>query len=478
MNYESVIGLEIHTQLKTNSKLFCSCTTKFGNEPNTNTCPVCSGQPGVLPVLNKKAVEFAIKTGLALNCKINSYSKFDRKNYFYPDLPKNFQTSQFDKPVCYDGFIDIEVDGKLKKIGITRIHLEEDAGKLVHSSDNFSGAESSLADYNRCGVPLLEIVSEPDITTEEEAYAYMHAIKNILSYIEVSDCNMEEGSLRCDANISIRPSGEKKLGTKVEIKNMNSFKNVKDGLAYEIKRQIKAVSNNEKIIQQTRLWDPKNNITVAMRSKEDSHDYRYFPEPDLMPIEISDELIKKIKTTIVELPLEKKNRFIKEYDLPYYDADVLTSDRHLADYFEKVANECSNYKSISNWLMTEMLGKLNENKKKINDSPISPLHFASLINLIDTGKISGKIAKDVFVIMFDTGKKPEVIVEEKGLVQVSDENLIEKTIKEVISENPDAVENYKNGKKQAIGFLMGQIMKKTRGKANPKLANKILLKNL
>ncbi|HAM39111.1 MAG TPA: Asp-tRNA(Asn)/Glu-tRNA(Gln) amidotransferase GatCAB subunit B [Elusimicrobia bacterium] len=483
--YETVIGLEVHVHLKTKSKLFCGCSTEFGNEPNSNICPVCTGQPGVLPVLNKKAVEFGILAGLAVDCKIAKHSIFARKNYFYPDLPKNYQVSQYELPLCEKGSLEIKIDDKTKKIGITRIHLEEDAGKLLHAIGS-QELDYSLVDYNRTGIPLLEIVSEPDMSTPEEAYQYLTNLKAIIRYIGVSDCDMEKGSLRCDANVSIRPAGEKKLGVKVELKNMNSFKAIRDALNYEIKRQEETLNSGEKILQDSRLWDEKSGTTVSMRSKEQAHDYRYFPEPDLVPIEVDDVFLNEMKKNLVELPDTRKNRFIEKFGLSEYDAGVLTSEKVLADYFEN----CLSYfplsaplytliaKQLSNWITTELLGKLNAENKDISYSPISSDKLAELIKLIADSTISGKIAKTVFEQMYKEGKSALEIVKSQGLIQISDEGAIEKIVDEVITENQKAVAEYKSGKQQAIGALVGAVMKKSKGKANPKLVNEILKRKL
>ncbi|MFH1540914.1 MAG: Asp-tRNA(Asn)/Glu-tRNA(Gln) amidotransferase subunit GatB [Elusimicrobiota bacterium] len=484
MNYETVIGLEVHVHLKTKSKLFCGCSIEFGSEPNSNICPVCTGQPGVLPVLNKKAVEYAILTGIATNCKIAKYSIFARKNYFYPDLPKNYQISQYELPLCEKGYLEIEIDGKIKKIGITRIHLEEDAGKLLHTIGS-QILDYSLVDYNRCGISLLEIVSEPDIFSPDEAYQYLTNLKAILKYIGISDCDMEKGSLRCDANISLRAVGEKKLGIKVELKNMNSFKAIKDALNYEIKRQERLLDLNEKIVQDTRLWDEKLGTTISMRSKEQSHDYRYFPEPDLVPIEIDEKFLNEVRKNLVELPVVRKKRFSELFGLSDYDAEVLTSEKSLADYFENCLSLLTSQfsilavaKPLSNWITTELLGKLNAENKDITFSPVSSKNLAEMIKLISDGTISGKIAKTVFEQMFKNGKSASEIIKEQGLVQISDEKEIEKLVDEVIAENQKAVAEFKLGKQQAIGSLIGAIMKKSGGKANPKIANEILKKKL
>lgn len=479
MKYETVIGLEVHVQLATKSKLFCSCSTEFGAEPNKNTCPVCLGWPGSLPVLNEKALRLAIKVGLALNCKMSERLKFDRKNYFYPDLPKAYQISQFDMPVNGRGKLKIEIkedNGKVreKDIGITRAHLEEDAGKLLHEGVR----DGSLIDYNRGGTPLLEIVSEPDINSPEEAYFYLTSLKAILEYLEVSDCNMEEGSLRCDANISLRPVGEKKLGTKVEIKNLNSFKAVGKSLQYEIKRQTQALEEKEEIMQETRLWNETRGETVSMRSKEEAHDYRYFPEPDLVPFTLPKEIIEDIKNTIPELPDTRAKRLINEFDLSKYDAYVLVQDKKLADYFEDCVKEGINAKNASNWIQSELLAILNDKKLTINCSPVGPKELADLIRLIDDSTINGRIAKEILPIMFDTKKTAAEIVKEKGLSQVTDTSLLEKIAETVIANNEKSVKDFLAGKKQAFGFLVGQVMKETKGKANPKIVNEILQKKI
>lgn len=469
MNYEAVIGLEVHVQLKTKSKIFCGCSTSFGASPNSQTCPVCLGFPGVLPVLNKSVVEYAIKSALALTCQINKSCIFHRKNYFYPDLPKAYQISQYDAPLAYDGYLEIEG----AKIGITRVHLEEDAGKLIHTEGNYS-----LVDYNRCGVPLIEIVSQPDLKTPQQAYEYLTNLKSILEYIEVSDCNMEEGSLRCDANVSVRPIGQIQLGTKTEVKNMNSFKAVEKALTYEIERQIKVIKQGEKITQETRLWDEKKLITIPMRTKEEAHDYRYFPEPDLVPLEVSKEWIQGIKDTIPELPQAKKKRFIKRYELPLYDAGVLTATKTLAEFYEQTTKLYPKPKIVSNWIMTEVLGYLSGQNLDITQCQLTPTHLSAMLKLIDNQTISGKIGKEVLVEIFKSGKMPDEIIRERGLVQITNEDEIVNIIKSVISENPKAVEEYKAGKKEVLGFLVGKVMKLTKGKANPALANKLLQEKL
>ena len=476
--YEVVIGLEVHSQIKTETKIFCNCSTDFHSQPNTNICPVCTGQPGVLPVLNKHAVELIVRTGLALNCNINKKSVFARKQYFYPDLPKNYQISQYELPFCEHGKIDIIVDGQTKQIGITRIHLEEDAGKLIHDIGSRK-LDYSLADYNRTGVPLMEIVSEPDIRSPKEAVAYLSALKNLIEYVEASDCNMEEGKFRCDANISIRPVGQKEFGTKAELKNMNSLSGVEDALTYEVERQIELVESGGRVIQETRTWDPNEKITKSMRSKENAHDYRYFPDPDLVPVNLDDEFINDIKNNIPELPKARRTRFIKELGLPEYDTDIIISDKQLADYYEtaynsalKGAKDCA--KQVANWIITELLGKLNNSKLTIKESPISPENIGKIVILISKGTISGKIAKTIFEEMFKDNKDPETIVKEKGLVQISDAGEIVKVCQEAIAENAKIVADYKSGKKSAIGALVGAVMKKSKGKANPQMVNKTL----
>jgi aspartyl-tRNA(Asn)/glutamyl-tRNA(Gln) amidotransferase subunit B len=477
MIYEVVIGLEVHVQLSTKSKIFCGCSTKFGGEPNSQACPVCLGLPGVLPVLNKKVVEYALRTALALDCRIAPFCRFARKNYYYPDLPKNYQISQYDEPLSSGGYIEIKVKGKVKKIGITRVHLEEDAGKLIHGEE-LESADSSFVDYNRTGVPLMEVVSEPDISTSEEAHAYLLALKSILQYIEVSDCNMEEGSLRCDANISLRPKGEKEFGTKAELKNMNSFKGVKEALDYEVARQSKVLAEGKEIVQETRLWEVKKGISISMRSKEEAQDYRYFPEPDLVPLTIGKEWVAKIKESLPELPEARERRFISQYKIPEYDAGILTSSKSLADYFEECARLYPKPKVASNWIMGELLGNLKVSNREIEDCPVTPGHLAEMLKLIDKGTISGKIAKEVFAEMFKTGKRAEEIVREKGLTQITSEEEISEVVEKIIKENPKAVEEYREGKEKALGHLVGQVMRLTRGKANPQLANKLLKERL
>lgn len=475
MKYESVIGLEVHTELKTKTKIFCGCSTEFGAEPNTHVCPVCLGLPGCLPVLNKEVVHFAIKVGLALHCDILAYNKFDRKNYYYPDLPKNFQTSQFDLPICLNGYVDIEVGGKQRRIHLTRIHMEEDAGKLVHSGATIGTSDSSNVDYNRTGVPLLEIVSEPDIRSGEEAKAYLEKLRSILQYLEVSDCRMEEGSMRCDANISVRPVGTDTLGTKAEIKNINSFTGVQKGIEYEAVRQAQLLEEGGRIVQETRGWDENKGVTISQRVKEESNDYRYFPEPDLIPLQISPEWIEEVRKELPEMPDARRRRFIDTLNLTEYDAGLLTLEKATADYFEAVVDAGSDPKAAANWLLGEFAKKLNDEGLSAKDAPISPENLAELIGLIAKGTISGKIAKKVLPEMWVSGKSAGQVVEEQGLVQISDTGELEEIVKTVVSANPQSVEDYRAGKKKAIGFLVGQIMKETKGRANPAAVNELLI---
>ena len=461
--YEVVIGLEVHAELSTNTKIYCNCSTAFGADPNTHCCPICTGMPGTLPVLNEKVVEYAVKAGLATNCEISRFSKQDRKNYFYPDLPKAYQVSQYDLPLCIGGHLDINVNGNKKTIGITRIHIEEDAGKLIH--DAYTG--DTLVDMNRCAVPLIEIVSEPDIRSADEAVAYMQTLKSILEYLEVCDCKMQEGSLRCDVNLSVRPVGQKEFGTRTETKNLNSFKAIHNSIEFEIQRQIEVLENGGKIYQETRRFDDAKGVGYAMRSKEDAQDYRYFPEPDLAPIVLSEEYINNIKENLPEMPHIKKERYIKEFDLPEYDAEILTSSKKTASFFEKANAICNNPKAVSNWIMGDFARMLNEKEIEIDESKVTEENLASLIMLIDKGTISSKIAKQIFEEMFETGEDAKTIVEKRGLVQISDEGAIKEICQRVV--------DYKAGKDRAIGFLVGQIMKETKGKANPQIVNKLLL---
>ena len=468
--YETVIGLEVHVELATKSKIFCSCTTEFGGDPNTHCCPVCTGMPGTLPVLNKKVVEYAIAAGLASNCTITQNCKFDRKNYFYPDLPKAYQVSQLYFPICRDGHIDIEVDGVKKSIGIHEIHMEEDAGKLVHDPWD----DCTLVDYNRCGVPLIEIVSDPDMRSAAEVIAYLEKLKLILQYLGVSDCKMQEGSLRADINLSIREVGAKEFGTRTEMKNMNSFKAIARAIEGERKRQIEQLEFGKVITQETRRWDDNKDSSFAMRSKEDAQDYRYFPEPDLVPIEISDEWIAEIKNQQPELRDEKMIRYEKEYDIPEYDALILTGSKHLADLFEATVSICNKPKEVSNWLMVETMRLLKEHNMEVEDIKFSPENLAKLISLIDSNAINRTVAKEVFEQVFSENIDPEKYVEENGLKMDDDEDALKTTITRILSENPQSVEDYHNGKTKAMGFLVGQTMKEMKGKANPGMINQIL----
>ncbi|MEH0018874.1 MAG: Asp-tRNA(Asn)/Glu-tRNA(Gln) amidotransferase subunit GatB [Desulfobacter sp.] len=474
MAFETVIGLEVHAQLKTRTKIFCNCSTEFGKSPNANTCPVCTGMPGVLPVLNSQAVTFAIKAALATNCSIARESRFDRKNYFYPDLPKGYQISQYAAPIAEHGHLDIETAGGEKRIGITRIHMEEDAGKLIHDAHR----ARSMVDLNRTGVPLIEIVSEPDIRSAEEAGAYLRKLHAILKYIDVCDGNMEQGSFRCDANISLRPLGQEAFGTRAELKNLNSFKNVEKAIRFEVERQTYVLEEGNKVTQETRLWDPNRNRTASMRGKEEAHDYRYFPDPDLVPLIVEKDWIDEVRSTMPELPDEKKARFIKEFNLSEYDAGVLTASLDLADYFEAVASSLENTKQAANWTMTTLMGMLNAKGLDITQSPVSAQAFSSLLSLIEKGSINATAAKTVFEEMAESGKPPGDIVREKGLEQVSDQSQLERMVDDVIDENPDEAAAYKNGKTKLFSFFMGQIMKKTRGKADPKVVTTLLKSKL
>ncbi|MCL6449526.1 MAG: Asp-tRNA(Asn)/Glu-tRNA(Gln) amidotransferase subunit GatB [Armatimonadetes bacterium] len=472
MDYEAVIGLEVHVELKTKTKIFCPSTTEFGGAPNTHTCPVCLGLPGVLPVLNKKVLEYAIRAALALNCEIAEFSKFDRKNYYYPDMPKNYQISQYDLPLAKNGYLDIEVDGRTRRIGITRLHMEEDTGKLVHQG-TITTTPYSLVDYNRAGVPLIEIVSEPDLRSPEEARIYMEKLRSIIQYTGVSDCKMEEGSLRCDANVSVRPKGSPEFGTKTEIKNMNSFKALQRALSYEVQRQIDVLEEGGRIIQETRTWDEGKGVTLPMRSKEEAHDYRYFPEPDLVPLVIDRRWVEEIRASLPELPDRRRQRYLEQFGLPAYDASVLTSTIELAEYFEACTAHYPDAKTVSNWIMGDLSRLLNVHNLEITQCRIRPEQLARMLRLIDQGTISGKIAKTVFEEMFATGSDPEKIVKEKGLVQITDEGAIAAIVEEVIANHPKVVEDYRAGKEKALGFLVGQVMKATRGKANPELVNRL-----
>jgi len=474
MKYEAVIGLEVHAQMHTDTKIFCGCSTKFGAGPNTQTCPVCIGMPGVLPVLNKKALAFAIRTGLAANCTISSYSRFARKNYFYPDLPKGYQISQYEHPICEHGHIEIVVDNEVRKIGITRIHMEEDAGKNIHEGNG----PYSFIDLNRTGVPLMEIVSEPDLRSPREASEYMKKLRTMLRCLGVCDGNMEQGSLRCDANVSIRPEGQKDYGTRAEIKNINSFRFVEKAIEYEIKRQIKVIEDGGKVIQETRLWNSDKGITEAMRSKEEAHDYRYFPDPDLVPIIVEQSVIDEIRAALPELPDAKRKRFVSEYGLPEYDADFLSSEKTVAAWFEEAVEAGGQPKTVSNWMMGELMRLLNEENSSIENCLIKPKQLADMLLLIEKGTISGKIAKTIFTEIFKSGKDAEIIVREKGLVQISDESSIEKAVDSIIAKHPEEAERFKSGEEKLLGFFVGQVMQATKGKANPRMLNDLLKKKL
>lgn len=477
--YEAVIGLEVHAQMLTESKSFCACTTHFGSEPNHNVCPVCLGMPGVLPILNVRLVEFVIRMGLATQCTIATRSIFARKNYFYPDLPKGYQISQYEEPICTRGFVEVDLDdGTRKRIGITRIHMEEDAGKSIHDLD-----VDTLVDVNRCGVPLIEIVSEPDLRSPREAYLYLYKIRQLVRYLEVCDGNMEEGSLRCDANVSVRLKGDAKFGTKTEVKNMNSFRNVERALEFDIERQIQILEEGGTVVQETLLWDANLNVATPMRTKEFAHDYRYFSEPDLVPIVVEKKWIERLRGSLPELPMERRDRFVREYGLPRYDGDVLTMEKGVADYYEEVVRgltrkDAETSKQASNWVMTDVLRVIGEKKIAISEFPIPSSYVSKMINLINDGTISGKIAKEVFEEMLSNPQPPERIVEEKGLVQLSDSAEIERVVVKVLEDNKDQVEKYLSGKGKVLGFFVGKTMKATGGKANPMVVNEILKRRL
>ncbi|MBN1546862.1 MAG: Asp-tRNA(Asn)/Glu-tRNA(Gln) amidotransferase subunit GatB [Syntrophaceae bacterium] len=474
MRYEPVIGLEVHAQLLTKSKIFCGCSAEFGAAPNSHTCPVCLGMPGVLPVLNKTVVEFAMKMALATHCRINFMSNFARKNYFYPDLPKGYQISQYALPLAEHGYVDIETEAGKKRVGLTRIHMEEDAGKLVHDEH----LPSSYVDLNRTGVPLIEIVGEPDIRSADEAAAYLRRLHETLVYLEICDGNMEEGSFRCDANVSLRPVGQQTFGTRTELKNMNSFRNVQRALEYEIKRQEYILESGGEIVQETRLWDDTQGVTLPMRSKEEAHDYRYFPDPDLVAIHVDKAWIREVESTLPELPLEKRERFVREYEIPAYDAGVLTTNKALAEYYESVVKVCGKPKLAANWVMGDLLRFLNEDKGDIRMCPVSSASLGEMITLIDEGTLSGKMAKDLIQDMYKTGKPPRLIIEEKGMVQITDEGALASVIDEIIAANPNQLAQYRSGKDKLFGYFVGQVMRATQGKANPQLINELLKKRL
>ena len=476
MEYEVVIGLETHAELATITKLFCGCSTKFGAEPNTHVCPICLGMPGVLPVMNKKAFEYALKAAVALDCEINRFTNFDRKSYYYPDLPKNYQISQNYYNLGVDGHMNMSVNGTIKKVRIHNVHLEEEAGKLIHPEE--SGADYSLVDFNRAGVPLLEIVSYPDMRNVDEVESYMQTLRKILLYTEVSDCKMQEGSLRFEASISLRKKGPEKLGNRVEIKNLNSMKSVIKAIEYEAMRQSELLDRGETIDRETRLWDEVNEKSERMRSKEESQDYRYFPEPDLLPVLIDEKWLSEVKNSIPELPLARKQRFIEACKLSDYDASIITEEKVLADFFEECIKVLNRPKSFSNWIINDLLREVKDRKLDISNLPIKPRQLAALVEIIEKGTISSTIAKEVFSEMIQTGKEPQKIIEEKGMAQISDEGLIESVIDKVIAGNPSVIEDYKKGKKNALAFLVGQVMKETKGKANPKIVNEMLVKKV
>lgn len=476
-DYEVVVGLEVHAELRTQSKIFCSCSTAFGAEPNTQVCPVCSGFPGMLPVLNEKAVECAIKAGLALHCEIAEFCKFDRKNYFYPDLPRAYQISQYDMPICQGGYLDIDVDGEKSRVGITRAHLEEDAGKLVHQGD-ITTTPFSLVDLNRSGVPLLEIVSEPDMRSARQARAYMEKLRSILLFAGVSDCKMEEGSLRCDANVSVRPWGQRELGTRAEIKNLNSFRALERAIEYEAKRQMEAIEDGEELVQETRTWDEVKGVTRSMRTKEEAHDYRYFPDPDLPPLRIGRDWVDMIRSSMPELPEQAGQRLMDQYGLSPYDADLITQSPQILQFFDETIKLHPDAKAVSNWMMGDLMRLLNQNGMEIQDALVKPALLAEMLDLLNDGTISGKMAKTVFEEMFTSGQDPRTIIKEKGLVQISDADALLPLIDEIVNNNPKVLQDYKNGKEKAFGFFIGQVMKATRGQANPEMVNKLLRERL
>ena len=476
--YETVIGLEVHAQLLTHSKMFCGCATTFGAAPNTQTCPVCQGMPGVLPVVNRRAVELGIRTARALGCRVTDDCRFARKHYFYPDMPKNYQISQYEEPLAVDGWLEVALDGTTHRIGIERLHLEEDVGKLTHEGGVFETATASLVDFNRAGVPLMEIVSRPEIMSPAEAAEYLRTLRAILRYLGACDGNMEEGSLRCDANVSLRHAGARELGTKVEIKNMNSFRHVQAALEHEVTRQTAVLERGQRVVQETRLWNPDRGLTLSMRSKEHAHDYRYFPEPDLTPLRPNPAWVAEIDQALPELPHARRSRFVEQYGLPPYDADLLTQDRALADYYEEAVRLHPNPKALANWIMSELLRELSGEPAGAAACPVRPAHLARLVALVDDGTISGKMAKDVFERMARSGETPDALVEREGLRQVVDESALDRIVDQVLAAHPAAVADYRAGKKQSATFLVGQVMKATRGKAHPQLVNRLLAERL
>jgi aspartyl-tRNA(Asn)/glutamyl-tRNA(Gln) amidotransferase subunit B len=475
--YEPVIGLEVHVQLGTKTKIFCSCPVEFGAPPNTTVCPVCLGLPGALPVLNRRAVELAIGAALALHCNVNSFSRFARKNYFYPDLPKGYQISQYDQPLAEHGYVDLLSGSDHKRIGVTRVHMEDDAGKSIH--EGFKDSDRyTYVDLNRSGTPLIEIVSEPDMRSPDEAYSYLTQLKQMLQYIGVSDCDMEKGQLRCDANVSVRPRGAEKFGTKAEVKNLNSFRFLKMALEYEIERQVDLIESGQKVVQETRLYNVETGRTVGMRSKEHAHDYRYFPEPDLFPLRVSEHWLNEIRRKLPELPADRRDRFVSDYGLREYDAQVLTLNRETGDYFEAAVKVSGDARSTANWVVGDLMGLLKAAGKEISASPVSPEHVGELVSLINQGELSGKLAKEILPKMLDTGDSPAAIMDREGLRQISDSGALEQIAGEIIAANPKQVEQYKNGKTAVLGFLVGQVMKASRGQANPAAVSEVLKKNL
>ena len=475
--FEGVMGLEVHAHLLTGSKIFCGSSTEFGGEPNSHTCPVCMGLPGALPVLNKRVVDFAIRAGLATNCTINRKSVFARKNYYYPDLPKGYQISQYEEPICSDGHLDIVSNGSKKRIRIKRIHMEEDAGKLVHET-TIETSTFSLVDFNRSSVPLLEIVSEPDLSSPAEAVAYLRLLRDVLVYLEICDGNMEEGSFRCDANVSVRRKGDKTLGTRAELKNLNSFRSIEKALEYEIERQAALIGEGGVVVQETRLFNADEGVTYSMRGKEEAHDYRYFPEPDLVPLIVDEAWVEDIRRDLPELPVQKMERFMTQYGIPRYDAEILIGDRALAAYFEETVDLFPEAKTVSNWIMSELLRELKSSNASAADSPLRPVHLAELLTLVRDGIISGKIGKEIFPEVYQGGVMPRTLVEEKGLLQISDSDALRVTIDSVVAGFPDEIEDYRGGKEKLLGFFVGQVMKVTQGKANPKLVNQLLIERL